>query len=405
MNGTLIVKVYADTIAQPVEGAIVEITGNNINERVRTNVLGETDEISLPTPDISISLDPNSTEKPYYNYNIRVTKETLSPVFIENVEIFPQETSIQNVYLSSLEGGKEEVIVLPEHGLYADEDPKIPEAGLKDLEELTRVLPNVLIPEYIIVHDGIPTNTNAANYTVQFAEYIKNVASSEIYSTWPLETIKANVIAIISFTLNRVFTEWYRSRGYNYTITSSPAYDQKYTHGRTIFKSISDVVDQIFNYYIKLPNVTQPLLSQYYAGNSTTRQGWLSQWGSKSLGDSGYSAEEILKHYYSSNISIQTAEDIQGLPMSYPGYTLTIGSCGEEVQKIQNELNVIRGNYPLIPAIPNADGNYKEATRNSVSVFQSVFSLPVTGQVDYATWYKISYIYTAVKRMIDGVYG
>ena len=402
MNGSLIVKVYADTIAQPVEGAIVEITGNGISEILRTNVLGETEEISLPTPSIEISLDPNSTEKPYSSYNIRVTKDTLTPVVIENVEVFPQETSIQNVFMSSYIEGKEDVIILPEHGLYGEEDPKIPEAGIKDLD--VRVLPVVLIPDYVIVQEGIPTNTNAAKYTVPFTDYIKNVASSEIYSSWPTETIKANVIAIISFTLNRVFTEWYRSRGYTYTITSTPSYDQKYTHGRTIFKSISDVVDQIFNNYIKLPNVTQPLLAQYYAGNSTIREGWLSQWGSKSLGDDGYSAEQILRHYYGTNINIETATNIGGLPTSYPGYTMGIGACGEEVQKIQNELNVIRGNYPLIPVIPNPDGIYDENTQEAVSVFQSVFGLPVNGRVDYATWYKISYLYTAVRRMIAGVY-
>ena len=402
MNGSLIVKVYADTIAQPVEGAIVEITGNGISEILRTNVLGETEEISLPTPSIEISLDPNSTEKPYSSYNIRVTKDTLTPVVIENVEVFPQETSIQNVFMSSYIEGKEDVIILPEHGLYGEEDPKIPEAGIKDLD--VRVLPVVLIPDYVIVQEGIPTNTNAAKYTVPFTDYIKNVASSEIYSSWPTETIKANVIAIISFTLNRVFTEWYRSRGYTYTITSTPAYDQKYTHGRTIFKSISDEVDQIFNNYIKLANVTQPLLAQYYAGNSTIREGWLSQWGSKSLGDNGYSAEQILRHYYGSNINIETATNIDGLPTSYPGYTMDIGACGEEVQKIQNELNVIRGNYPLIPTIPNPDGIYDENTQEAVSVFQSVFGLPVNGRVDYTTWYKISYIYTAVRKMIAGVY-
>ena len=171
MNGSLIVKVYADTIAQPVEGAIVEITGNGISEVLRTNVLGETEELSLPTPSIEISLDPNSTEKPYSNYNIRVTKDTLTPVVIENVEVFPQETSIQNVFMSSYIEGKEEIIILPEHGLYGEEDPKIPEAGIKDLD--VRVLPVVLIPDYVIVQNGIPTNTNAAKYTVPFTDYIK----------------------------------------------------------------------------------------------------------------------------------------------------------------------------------------------------------------------------------------
>lgn len=405
MTGKLIVKVYADTIAQPVEGAIVEITGNGVNQKLRTNALGETEEISLPAPNIDYSLNPNSTEKPYSNYNIKVNKDTLASVSIENIEVFPNETSIQNVYMSSFNNSEEDIIILPEHNLYGKDDPKIPESEIKNVGEENRVLPTVLVPEYIIVHDGIPTNTNASNYTVPFVDYIKNVASGEIYSTWPIETINANIIAIISFTLNRIYTEWYRSKGYNFTITSSTAYDQKYTHGRTIFKTISDAVDQIFNKYIKLPNVIQPLLAQYYAGNNVpARDGWLNQWGSKSLGDSGYTAEQILKYYFGSNISILSANHIEGLPNSYPGYTLKLGNCGEEVQKMQNEINTIRGNYPSIPVIPNPDGNYNELTKNSVLKFQNVFSLPVTGEVDYATWYKISYLFTAVKKMISGIY-
>ena len=211
-------------------------------------------------------------------------------------------------------------------------------------------------------------------------------------------------MAIISFALNRIFTEWYTSRGYNFTITSSTAYDQKYSHNRTIFKSISDVVDEVFNQYIRRGNQKQPFLAQYNDGIKVNNKGWLSQWGSKELGDQGYDALSILRYYYSPDITLDTAEIIEGLPQSFPGYNLQMGSCGQPVQKIQNEINKINGSYPGIPKIIPADGVFDERTRNSVRIFQQVFGLPVTGVVNFATWYRISYIFAAVSKMLQGIY-
>lgn len=402
--GFLIVQVYADNKALPIAGANIEITGSETNLTETTDGSGKTREIPLSAPSKDFSLDPQSDVKPYSEYNIKVSKPGLKTSVINGVQIFDGETSIQNVYLTAIEGDSSiNYNEISPPVLWGKYPPKINEIEKQeDLGE--RVLPYVIIPEYIIVHDGIPTNSSATNYIVSFPDYIKNVASSEIYSTWPRETIKANVIAIISFTLNRLFTEWYTAKGYAFTITSSTAYDQKYAHGRTIFKSISEVVDEIFSQYIKKSNVIQPLLAQYNDGIKVNNKGWLSQWGSKSLGDQGYNATQILKYYYTDIIDIYSAQNVQGLPLSFPGYNLVEGSCGQHVQKMQNELNVINGSYPGIPKIIPADGIYDASTKNSVSIFQKVFNLPVTGIVNFATWYKISYIYTAVSKMLQGIY-
>ena len=402
-HGFLIVQVFADNEAQPLNGARIHITGENTDINETTDISGKTREIPLNAPSREFSLTPQSNVQPYSEYNLSVSMPGLESAIIEGVQIFDGETSIQKVFLNSIEGSlqKTDISDIDPHVLWGDYPPKIDETNNNN--EL-RVLPEVIIPEYIIVHDGIPTNSNAKNYIVSFPDYIKNVASSEIYSTWPKETIKANVMAIISFALNRIFTEWYTSRGYNFTITSSTAYDQKYSHNRTIFKSISDVVDEVFNQYIRRGNQKQPFLAQYNDGIKVNNKGWLSQWGSKELGDQGYDALSILRYYYSPDITLDTAEIIEGLPQSFPGYNLQMGSCGQPVQKIQNEINKINGSYPGIPKIIPADGVFDERTRNSIRIFQQVFGLPVTGVVNFATWYRISYIFAAVSKMLQGIY-
>ncbi len=404
-HGFLIIQVYADNEAQPVEGAKIKITGPDTNLNETTDESGKTREIPLNAPSKEFSLSPQSDVKPYSEYNLSVSTPGLETAIIEGVQIFDGETAIQKVYLSTIEESLDETSItdIDPPVLWGDYPPKIKEDNNNNSE--LRILPEVIIPEYIIVHDGIPTNTQAKNYIISFPEYVKNVASSEIYSTWPKETIKANVIAIISFTLNRIFTEWYTARGYPFTITSSTAYDQKYTHNRTIFKSISDVVDDVFNQYIRISSQKQPLLAQYNDGIKVNNRGWLSQWGSKDLGDRGYNAFDILRYYYTNDIVLDDAENIIGLPLSFPGHNLELGSCGEPVQSIQNQINKINGSYPGIPKIVPADGIYDERTRNSVRIFQEVFNLPKTGIVNFATWYRISYVFAAVTKMLQGIYG
>ncbi len=210
----------------------------------------------------------------------------------------------------------------------------------------------------------------------------------------------ANILAIQSITLNRVYTEWYRNRGYDFTITSSTAYDQKYIPGRNIFESISRAVDTIFSNYISRPNITQPLFTQYCDGKRVSCPRWMRQWESKFLGDQGYSAIEILRRFYGDSVYINSSEEISGIPSSWPGYDLTIGSTGEKVRQLQNQLNTISKGYPLIPKVA-ADGVYGEKTAEAVRTFQKVFNLPQTGVVDYPTWYRISDIYVGVSRIAE----
>jgi len=264
------------------------------------------------------------------------------------------------------------------------------------------VLSRVVVPEIVVVHDGAPSDATAQNYYVTYRDYIKNVASSEIYATWPEESIRANVLAIMSFTLNRVYTEWYRNRGYDFTITSSTAYDQKWIYGRNIYDNISAIVDEIFNQYISRPNVRQPLMTQYCDGRRVqcANRGWMTQWGSKNLGDRGYSAIEILRNYYGENVYINSAEQISGIPSSWPGYTLTQGASGSKVSQLQEQLDRIAEVYSAIPRI-SADGIYGPRTEAAVREFQRIFDLPQTGTVDFRTWYKISQIYVGVTRIAE----
>ena len=226
------------------------------------------------------------------------------------------------------------------------------------------------------------------------------MTSSEIYATWPQATIVANVLAIMSFTLNRVYTEWYRNQGYDFTITSVTAYDHKWIYGRNIYETISVVVDDIFDSYLSRPGVKQPILTQYCDGRKVSCPQWMTQWGSCELGEQGYSPIEILRHFYGDDLYINTAEQISGIPASWPGADLTVGSSGEKVRQIQEQLDTISGIYTAIPPV-TPDGIYGPATARSVEVFQSVFGLPETGAVDFATWYKISHIYVGITRIAE----
>ena len=290
-----------------------------------------------------------------------------------------------------------ETISIQDNTLWGDFPPKIYENEIKELPPGTGfvVLPEVVVPEFIVVHAGHPTNTSAPQYWVPFKEYIKNVASGEIYANWPEETLRANILAIMSFTLNRVFTEWYRNQGYNFTITSTTALDQSYSHGRNIFTEISNVVDSLFTTYITRPNIRQPLFAQYCDGRRVTCPNWLNQWGSKYLGDQGHDAVSILRNYYGSDIYLMNANKVAGVPSSYPGTALQTGATGPNVRTIQEQLNAISNNFPAIPKI-RVDGDFGEETRNAVMAFQRIFNMPQSGIVDFSTWYRISHIYVAV---------
>ena len=255
------------------------------------------------------------------------------------------------------------------------------------------------IPETITVHLGTP-DSNAPDVTVGFASYIKNVASSEIYPTWPENALRANIYAIVSFALNRIYTEWYRSRGYDFDITATTQYDQKFINGREYFENISYLVDELFNDYVRRQGSVEPLFTAFCNGTTTTCEG-LSQWGTVALANRGFTPYEILQYYYGENIDIVRNAPVQTAMPSYPDTELKNGSFGNDVKFIQVWLNRISRNFPAIPKIPAADGIFDTPTENAVRKFQQVFGLEVTGTVNAATWYRISYIYTSVKRLAE----
>lgn len=255
------------------------------------------------------------------------------------------------------------------------------------------------IPENITVHLGSP-DSPAQNVNLPFADYIKNVASSEIYPTWPESAIRANILAQISFALNRVYTEYYRSRGYDFDITNSTAYDQSFVNGRDIFENISRIVDDIFNDYVVRDGSIEPLFATYCDGDKVSCNG-LSQWGSVTLANEGLGPFQILENYYGNNISLVNDAPIMGNTESYPGRLLSLGSAGNDVRDIQIRLNRIARNYPSIPRIPRADGIFGTETDAAVRAFQRIFSLTSDGIVGRGTWYSIQRVYNAVKKISD----
>lgn len=397
-TGSLRVDV-TDQDGRPIDGATAEIsiTGEpeTTLESIQTDSNGQTESVELPAPPFEYTENPGVTQ-PYSEYSIIVRAPGFAPVSINGIDIFSSRRSIQDVRLTEAS----QVVTIGPNTLFGDYPPKIPEASIKPITPTGEiVLDRVVVPGTVVVHDGVPTDPTASNYYVSFPDYIKNVACSEIYPTWPEATITANVIAIVSFTLNRVYTEWYRNKGYSFTITSSTAFDHKWINERNIFDNVGLIVDEVFADYVSKPDVKQPILTQYCDGKRTTCSG-MSQWGSKYLGDQNYSALQILRNYYGSDIYINTAEEVSGIPLSWPGYTLDIGDSGTPVRTIQEQLSAIRRTYSNIPSLA-IDGIYGEDTAAAVSRFQSIFDLPVTGEVDYSTWYKISQLYVALEKLAE----
>ena len=404
-SGFLQVSVVAGDTMKPLQDARVSISYSGEPEtdieQLVTDSDGQTDAVELAAPPVEYSMEPGDVQ-PYAEYSVTVTASGYESFNVSGISLFADTTALQGIRLvprnvTTLAGN----IVIPANTLWGNFPPKIAEAETKPVGQPGEiVLSRVVVPEYIIVHDGVPTDSTARNYYERFTDYIKNVASSEIYSTWPDATLRANILAIISFTLNRVYTEWYRNRGYDFTITSSTAFDHKWIPERNIFEPISVIVDELFADYLSRPNVRQPILTQYCDGRRVSCPNWLTQWGSKSLGEQGFSPIEILRYYYGDDMYINTAEAISGIPSSWPGYTLEQGSQGPKVRQIQEELNVIAGAYPEIPKLTE-DGIYGPETEAAVRKFQSIFGLPVTGEIDYKTWYKISEIYVGVSRIAE----
>ena len=404
-KGKMRINVYDKQQGIPLADARISLayTGNpeRIINEITTDSEGAVNLDDLPTPPVEYSMEPGENQ-PFSEYTIDVNADGYEEINISGIDVFSGETSIQNVYLN--EDNREipeNNIVIPVNTLYGSYPAKIPETEIKPVRQSGEiVLSRVVIPETIVVHDGVPTDSTALDYYVRYKDYIKNVASSEIYSTWPRQTLEANILAIMSFTLNRVYTEWYRNQNYNFTITSSTAFDHKWVNGRNIFESISQVVDEIFDNYLSRPNVKQPILTQYCDGKKSSCPDRMTQWGSKYLGDQGYSSIDILRYYYGDNMYINTAEQIQGIPSSWPGADLDIGSSGQKVRQLQEQLNLIGDYYTAIPAL-TVDGIYGERTAEAVRQFQRINNMPQTGVVDFPTWYRISDRYVRLSGIAE----
>lgn len=414
-DGFLTVSVTDALTNRPLKGATVNVyttaesgkSSTTVYQNLKSDNSGQVVGLNLPAPDIMFSQQPSDI-RPYSQYTVEAIIDGYETLVIDGTQLFPTVEARQGIPMSPKSRSKnsysrqnEEVYDIGDNTLYGTYPPKIPESDLKPLPPPTGfvVLDNPVVPEFIVVHDGLPENTGAQNYWIPFKDYIKNVASSEIYSTWPTQTIYSNIVAIISFTLNRVFTEWYRNKGYNFTITSTTNYDHKFINNRNFFDTISVAVDDIFNTFIKRPPTSrQPLLAQYCDGKKSQCPNQMTQWGSKDLGDQGKSFEEILKYFYGDEIIFEKAPVVSGVPVSFPNETLQVGSSNKYVKTIQNQLNAISKAYPSIPKVKE-DGVFGESTAESVKVFQGIFGLPKSGVVDFKTWYEISRVYVAVTKI------
>lgn len=403
-QGRLQVGAFMLDVGRPLEDVLIRVTtrgGEQVIEEMLTDSSGQTPEINLPAPPVDFSMRPDMPQ-PFSEYDISAAVDGRVVRIMEGVQVFPNNTSFQDIRVNpALDGGVRTIAIRPPV-LWGTFPPKVAEDPVKELPFPSGlvVLPDPVIPEFIIVHDGAPSNRNAPNYWIPFKDYIKNVASCEIYPTWPETALTANILAILSFTLNRVYTEWYRGKGHDFTITSSTAYDHAFQYGRDIFDRISGVVDDIFTTFITRPGIRQPLLAQYCDGKRVTCPGWMTQWGSMSLGEQGYLAIDILKHYYGGDIFLMQAQKVAGVPKSFQGVNLQTGSSGPEVRTIQEQLNAISNHYPAIKKI-RVDGIFGSATREAVETFQQVFRLSPDGIVGFSTWYRISNIYVAVTRMAE----
>lgn len=405
--GRLQVGTFALNVGSPIDSALVTVTQRGeekvILEEMLSDSSGRTPVIELAAPPVDFSLAPGEP-RPYSEYDISVSADGFQDMIIEGVQILPNTTAVQDIMLNpTLEAAAPPTdIIIDPHTLWVEFPPKVPEEEVKPLPPAQRfvVLPDPVIPEFIVVHDGVPSDVNAPNYWVPFQDYIKNVACCEIYATWPDSTIRANVLAILSFTLNRVYTEWYRSKGYNFTITSTTSLDHAFSYGRNIYDRISRIVDEIFTTFITRPGARQPLLTQYCDGQRTTCPGWMTQWGSMDLGTQGFDALSILRSFYGHDIFLMQANKVAGVPVSFPGSNLQLGSTGQAVSTIQEQLNEISNVYTAIQKL-RVDGIFGAATRIAVETFQSIFNLPPSGIVDFATWYRISNVYVAVTGMAE----
>ena len=399
-TGYLIIQARTAQSALPLSGVQIRIMNDQEQQiyEMTTDESGETEKIALETLDKSLSLDPDFSGTPFISYNVLALANGFNSVHIVGIPILDGETAIQPIEFIPMPA-MQRTPTVTEIQIGAPAVSMTEDRQQEGSETESRVLRQVIIPNPITVHLGSPGAT-ASNVQVSFPDYVKNVASSEIYPTWPDASLRANIYAIITFALNRIYTEWYRSRGYSFDITNNTAYDQYFVYGRNIYESISRIVDEIFNEYVRRSGQNAPYFTSFCNGTTATCTG-MSQWGTVSLANQGLSPLQILRSYYPKDVEIAETNIITGVLSSYPGTALRMGSTGLDVQTIQTYLERIRRNYPAIPAITDETGVFGDSTKAAVAKFQSIFSLSPDGVVGKATWNKLSYLYTSVTRLAD----
>ena len=398
-TGTLRIQTFAARQSAPMEGVTVAVQGDGFTLHCITDATGSAADIPVEAPACALSLDEDNTIRPYAVVSLTAAKSGYRTVRIEGIQIFAgQITLAQPAMIPVTEEGKDipdAPIVIPPHPLFAGSGGN----GPQPRENCTpRVLDKVIIPKNITVHLGKPA-ASARNVTVSFRDYIANVASSEVYPTWPEQALRANIHCQISLALNRIYTEWYPSKGYTFNITNSTSYDQYYVHGRTVFEVMVRITDDIFNTYLRKRGTVNPYYSEYCDGKSVTCPG-LKQWGTVTLANQGRTALQILRYYYGSDIEIVRTSNIQSIPQSYPGSPIRQGDSGTAVFTLQRQLNRITKDYPFLGKL-TVDGVFGSRMAATVKAFQKQFNLTADGVVGRQTWYKISYIYVSVKDLAE----
>ncbi len=400
--GYLTIQARTAHDAVPLGGVQIRVLnrqGNSVYV-LTTDENGETEQIPLETVDKSFSQNPYYAGTPYISYNVLAQMSGFNSLYVKSIPIYEGENALLPITLVPMQESQRS----PLQAEISIGKPAVTEQGSRTQEGTvtepeSRILRQVVIPNPITVHLGTPTSS-ASNVQVSFPDYVKNVASSEIYPTWPEAALRANIYAIITFALNRIYTEWYRNRGYSFDITNSTAYDQAFVYGRPIYSSISRIVDAIFNEYVRRQGQIAPYFTSFCNGTTATCQG-LSQWGTVTLANQGYTPLQILRSYYPNDIEIVQTNIITNVISSYPGTPLRTGSTGLDVQTIQTYLTRIRRNYPAIPAISDPAGTFGSSTNAAVTKFQSIFNLTPDGIVRKSTWYKISSLYAAVAKLAE----
>ena len=398
-TGTLRIQTFAARQSAPMEGVTVTVQGDGFTLHRITDATGSAADIPVEAPACALSLDEDNTIRPYAVVSLTAAKSGYRTVRIEGIQIFAgQITLAQPAMIPVTEEGKDipdAPIVIPPHPLFAGSGG----SGAQPVENcVPRVLDKVIIPKNITVHLGKPA-ASARNVTVSFRDYIANVASSEVYPTWPEQALRANIHCQISLALNRIYTEWYPSKGYTFNITNSTSYDQYYVHGRTVFDVMVRITDDIFNTYLRKRGTVNPYYSEYCDGKSVTCPG-LKQWGTVTLANQGRTALQILKYYYGNDIEIVRTNNIQSIPQSYPGSPIRQGDSGTAVFTLQRQLNRITKDYPFLGKL-TVDGVFGSRMAATVRAFQKQFNLTADGMVGRQTWYKISYIYVSVKDLAE----